>query len=82
MIVKIREFMARFTDAAMPGNFLVDLFPIMNYLPSWMAPWKREALEWNQSQSNLFEESEADILKRMVCYAVLYAGVLTPIVWI
>lgn len=36
-----------FTDAVVPGRYLVNSLPILRYLPSWFpgAGWKRELLE-------------------------------------
>ncbi|KAJ7731633.1 cytochrome P450 [Mycena metata] len=38
------------SDAAMPGKFLVDSFPILRYVPSWFpgAGFKRQANEWRK----------------------------------
>ncbi|TFK67284.1 cytochrome P450 [Pluteus cervinus] len=38
----------RLTVAMAPGKYLVELFPKMLYLPSWLAPWKREGLAWHE----------------------------------
>ncbi|KAF9444944.1 cytochrome P450 [Macrolepiota fuliginosa MF-IS2] len=40
-----QEAVEGFADAAMPGRYLVDTFPIMKYIPSWFpgAGWKRKA---------------------------------------
>lgn len=38
-----RYTMHAFADTATPGLYLVDTFPVLNRLPSWLAPWKREA---------------------------------------
>ncbi|KAI0088551.1 cytochrome P450 [Irpex rosettiformis] len=65
VIKQMRDFMARFTDAAMPGTFLVDFFPFMRIFPSWMARWKREGLAWNQAQSELFGGSKNGVLEKM-----------------
>ncbi|KAG5651515.1 hypothetical protein H0H81_008380, partial [Sphagnurus paluster] len=37
-------------DAAVPGAFLVDIFPILKHVPEWMpfAGFKRKAKEWGQ----------------------------------
>ncbi|KAK2609856.1 hypothetical protein N8I77_003333 [Diaporthe amygdali] len=38
----------RFVRAMKPGVWPCDIFPALNYLPSWLAPWKRTAEEWYQ----------------------------------
>ncbi|KAI0088550.1 cytochrome P450 [Irpex rosettiformis] len=55
----MQDFVTRITSAAAPGAFLVDFFPIMKYIPAWMARWKREGLEWHEEQSKVFEEFNA-----------------------
>ncbi|KAF5353955.1 hypothetical protein D9756_007034 [Leucocoprinus leucothites] len=37
-------------EAGNPGSFLVDIFPAMKYIPSWIpgAGWKRKANYWRQ----------------------------------
>ena len=52
----MQDVVTRILSAAVPGAFLVDFFPIMKYIPSWMARWKREGLAWHEEQSNVFED--------------------------
>ncbi|XP_006456158.1 hypothetical protein AGABI2DRAFT_77179 [Agaricus bisporus var. bisporus H97] len=42
-------------EAAIPGKFLVDFFPIMKYIPSWFpgAGWKRLAHYWKGINSDV-----------------------------
>ncbi|TFK67282.1 cytochrome P450 [Pluteus cervinus] len=49
VVAFISEMGHRFSTAVMPGAYLVELFPTMLYLPAWLAPWKREAMEWEQA---------------------------------
>ncbi|KAK7696852.1 hypothetical protein SLS64_014137 [Diaporthe eres] len=35
-----------FARAMRPGVWPCDLIPALNYLPAWLAPWKRTAEEW------------------------------------
>lgn len=35
-----------FARAMRPGAWPCDTLPALNYLPSWLAPWKRTAREW------------------------------------
>ena len=41
----LEEAMNAVGEAAVPGRYLVEIFPIMNYIPSWFpgANWKRKA---------------------------------------
>ena len=42
--------------AAMPGNYLVDLFPSLNLLPAWMAKFKRIGMEKHLEFTEMFLE--------------------------
>ncbi|KAK7729639.1 hypothetical protein SLS53_009209 [Cytospora paraplurivora] len=37
-----------FAEAMKPGVWPCDIVPALNYLPSWLAPWKRTAERWHQ----------------------------------
>ena len=52
----MQDVVTRILSAGVPGAFLVDFFPIMKYIPSWMARWKREGLAWHEEQSKVFED--------------------------
>ncbi|KII83621.1 hypothetical protein PLICRDRAFT_119208 [Plicaturopsis crispa FD-325 SS-3] len=54
-IKQISAFMARALRAAQPGAYLVELFTWMKYMPTWLAKWKRDALEHYNSDSKVFE---------------------------
>jgi cytochrome P450 len=41
---------------ASPGAYLVDSFPLLMYLPKWLAPFKREAEMLHQREKSLFRE--------------------------
>jgi cytochrome P450 len=43
-----------FERAAAPGKYLVDLLPVLLYLPSWMAPFKQEAAAHRKREVSLF----------------------------
>lgn len=38
-----KRVQAEFTRTAQVGNYIVDSFPLLNYLPKFLAPWKKEA---------------------------------------
>ncbi|KAJ3774227.1 cytochrome P450 [Lentinula raphanica] len=48
-IAAAERMMAVLSAAGMPGTFLVDVFPILKYVPYWFpgASFKRKAREWN-----------------------------------
>ncbi|KAI0812768.1 cytochrome P450 [Irpex lacteus] len=53
------------SSACLPGTYLVDTLPFLNYLPAWMAPWKREGLAWHDRHSQILEEFNAGVRKKM-----------------
>lgn len=44
---------------ASPGAYLVDSFPILMYLPSWLAPFKIEGQYLHERESNLFRQLQS-----------------------
>ncbi|KAE9385565.1 hypothetical protein BT96DRAFT_793564, partial [Gymnopus androsaceus JB14] len=42
MLITLNNILTRFTAAALPGSFLVELLPALDWIPSWigMAKWK------------------------------------------
>ncbi|TFK22015.1 cytochrome P450 [Coprinopsis marcescibilis] len=55
------------SDSAVPGGFLVDLIPILKYVPEWVpgAGFRKVAREWNVRLSRLAEEPFNEALKRI-----------------
>ncbi|KIJ64875.1 hypothetical protein HYDPIDRAFT_89456 [Hydnomerulius pinastri MD-312] len=64
-IAHIRAHMDRLAYALYPGNFLVEIFPWMEHLPAFLAPWKKEAREWFRKDSDTFMALYKDTLDRM-----------------
>ena len=62
----IYDLAYRVSGAAVPGTFLVDFFPIMNYLPAWLARWKREGNQWHLGMSKIFDNFNTDARRTMV----------------
>ena len=52
------EVVNRASKAAVPGAFLVDLFPILEYVPSWFpgAGFQRKAAELRRINATLVEK--------------------------
>ncbi|KAF5346111.1 hypothetical protein D9758_009957 [Tetrapyrgos nigripes] len=55
-VSKNREFARRLSEAFYPGAHLVELFPILDYLPAWLAKWKRDAIMDFRFFSALFQK--------------------------
>lgn len=63
------EAMDGLNEAAVPGAFLVDVFPALKYVPKWFpgAGWKRQAEIWKKTRDIFlvrpFEEVKARLYK-------------------
>jgi hypothetical protein len=58
----------QFSDAVAPGAFLVDVFPLLRYVPSWVpgAGFKKKAREWRQNYRDMAEVPHKLVKQRMV----------------
>ncbi|KAG6907102.1 hypothetical protein DXG01_010515 [Tephrocybe rancida] len=65
LVKRIHAHTAHLSNACIPGTSMVDLFPFLNYLPAWMAKFKRDALAWHQRESEMFEGFNADVARKM-----------------
>ncbi|KAI0792988.1 cytochrome P450 [Irpex lacteus] len=65
VVKHMNAFIAHLTDAARPGVYLVDFFPVLKYLPSWMARWKREGTAWNRAHWQLAKQWEESVASRI-----------------
>lgn len=67
LIKKFNNFDNLIIEAAYPGNYLVEFFGLMKFLPSIFAPWKRRAEKGFIEFSSFFELLYRDIKKQLVC---------------
>jgi len=60
--------MRHMTESAVPGTYLVDAFPLLKYIPSWMpgANFQRVAEETNVLMDELVKIPFDDMLSKMV----------------
>ncbi|KAL9938011.1 hypothetical protein V8E36_003556 [Tilletia maclaganii] len=58
---KIYDVLATFTKVGQPGSWLCDDFPIVRYLPDFLAPWRKKALDLHKWEMELW----GGFLKRM-----------------
>ena len=65
-VTNINRFDDIMIDYSTPGRYLVEFFPWMLYIPSFLAKWKREAKEANRYFTQLFEGMVHDVQKRIV----------------
>ena len=56
------------SEAAVPGAFLVDLFPILEYVPSWFpgAGFQKKAAHWNKLNTDLTENTFRTVQEQIV----------------
>jgi hypothetical protein len=52
-----KEVVEGIAEAGVPGAFLVDLLPVLKYVPSWFpgAGFKRKAARWRASFHEMLE---------------------------
>lgn len=61
----VYENQVNFERVAAPGKYLVDLLPILLWVPSWLAPFKREAAAHRKREVSLFSGLIADVEKNI-----------------
>lgn len=64
-VTEMRAVLEDLTRAAVPGAYLVDSMPLLNYLPGFLAPWKAEGAAMYETQRRLFTRHFADVKKAM-----------------
>ncbi|KLO13132.1 cytochrome P450 [Schizopora paradoxa] len=57
------EIMDGFVEDCYPGAHLVDTFPFLDYLPDFLAPWRKEALRKRDREMALFGRLADDARK-------------------
>ncbi|KXN81911.1 O-methylsterigmatocystin oxidoreductase [Leucoagaricus sp. SymC.cos] len=67
-IYKAQESLIGFSEAGVPGRFLVDSFPIMKYIPDWVpgTGWKKFAEYYRELNKLVVTEPFEDVKRRMV----------------
>ncbi|KAK7676144.1 hypothetical protein QCA50_020895 [Cerrena zonata] len=64
LVSYIDDFMHRLERAARPGEFLVEIFPILNYLPPFLAKWKRDGQACHEEDTDNFVKWYRDAITR------------------
>jgi len=64
LVTQINAFNHRIETSAQPGAHAVDIFPSLNYLPEWLAPWKRWGRAYHDQDSRMFLKLYHDSLRR------------------
>ncbi|THH22507.1 hypothetical protein EUX98_g8187 [Antrodiella citrinella] len=75
IVTRINDFMHRVEQSARPGEYIVDIFPILNYLPESLAPFKKNGLKAFTEDSKLFSGLFKDARARegSTCFTTLLA---------
>ena len=60
-------------EAGIPGAFLVDLFPILKYVPSWFpgAGFQRKAAHWREATNTMAEKPFRHVQEQLVLFHFL-----------
>lgn len=58
-LLRIQQVLENFVHAAQIGVWIVDLLPFLNYLPTWLAPWKRTGNQMYKYESTVHSENFA-----------------------
>ncbi|KAE9397733.1 cytochrome P450 [Gymnopus androsaceus JB14] len=61
VVAQIETYVDRMLKAALPGSYIVDIFPFLNRLPAWAASWKREGQKFYQKDTQLFLDLVNDV---------------------
>ncbi|KAK4233987.1 cytochrome P450 [Achaetomium macrosporum] len=58
------EAMDRLTQVNIPGKYAVERYPALKYIPSFLAPWKRQVLEQRKRDVQMYTGLMDDVRKR------------------
>ncbi|KAJ7451201.1 cytochrome P450 [Mycena galericulata] len=63
LVVRINDLMHRLVRATLPGAFMVDIFPALKNVPTWVpfTGWKKEGLEWHRKDTDTFQVFMDDV---------------------
>ena len=70
LVRRINDFMHRIMYAALPGAYLVEIFPVMKHLPTWMAPWKKWGIVWYKKDTEMFQGFYDGVAKTLVSWKI------------
>ena len=76
-VTVINNFMDRVADYGNPGNYLVEFFSWMLYIPSSLAKWKREVKKEFKFYSDFFTNMFRDVENRLASSILVF--IYTPL---
>ncbi|EGU79934.1 hypothetical protein FOXB_09559 [Fusarium oxysporum f. sp. conglutinans Fo5176] len=59
------EAMERLTMVNIPGKYAVERYPALKYLPTFLAPWKKEVLQQRQKDIQLYTELMDEVREKV-----------------
>ena len=64
------EVLNGLAEAALPGAFLVDLFPFLRYVPSWFpgAGFQKKAARWREGINTMAERPFRHVEEQLVSF--------------
>ena len=67
-ILVVEEAMRGVSEAGVPGAFLVDVFPVLKYVPSWFpgAGFQKKAAHWREVNKLLIEKPFSYVKEQLV----------------
>ena len=67
-ILVAEEAMRGVSEAGVPGAFLVDVFPVLKYVPSWFpgAGFQKKAAHWRELNKFLIEKPFRYVKEQLV----------------
>ena len=77
VVERIYQMAHRLAYAAIPGNYLVEMFPIMLHLPDWLAGWKRDGRAWFKKDSEMYIELLKGVQDKMVRFSMTWCIIMT-----
>jgi hypothetical protein len=68
------EAMTGVAKASIPGAFLVDLLPILKYVPSWFpgAGFQKKAAHWKETLNTMADKPFRDVQEQLVQVLFLF----------
>ena len=63
---RIGEVGCTLLNAANPGSYLVEVFPVLHNLPAWLAPWKRNGDRWFGETTEFFVSLIDEVKEKIV----------------
>ena len=62
------EVLDGLAEAGVPGAFLVDIFPFLKYVPSWVpgAGFQRKAAHWREAMNTMVEKPFRHVQEQLV----------------